>query len=208
MKESNSTIPKPIALAVAPRKLTMKQRLFVLEYLIDLNATKAAERAGYSKRTAQEQGSRLLSNAMVSAEIAAIQEKRFQRLGITADAVLQELAKIAFCNMFDYIAVTPTGEARVDLSRLTRDQAAAISEVTVEEFTERTGEGRDGFEKVKRIKFKLSDKRGALVDLGRHLKLFTEKVEVEGKLTAERQDMRQKLLLKLTPRLGVASWPM
>ncbi len=189
--------PRSIVKPRARRELTVKQRLFVREYLIDLNATKAAERAGYSASTARQQGARLLSNVDISAEIAAQQEQRFERLGITADAVLQELAKIAFSNMLDYITVTPTGAARVDLSKLTRDQAAAVGEITVEEFTERTGEGRDGFEKVKRIKFKLSDKRGALVDLGRHLKLFTERVEVEERLKVEVQDVKQKLLARL-----------
>lgn len=168
------------------KKLTPKQKMFVTEYLVDLNATKAAERAGYSAKTAQVQGSRLLSNAMVSAAIAEKQGKRFEKLEITAERVLGELALLGFANMMDYITVGENGAARVDLSKLTRDQAAAINEITVEEFTERTGEDGEGkpiFENVKRTKFKLSDKRGALVDLGRHLKLFTDKVEHSGKLS-------------------------
>jgi phage terminase small subunit len=167
------------------KKLTPKQKLFVTEYLIDLNATKAAERAGYSAKTAQVQGSRLLSNAMVSAAIAEKQGKRFEKLEITAERVLAELALIGFANMLDYISVGENGTARVDLSNLTREQAAAISEITVEEFTERTGEDGEGkpiFENVKRTKFKLTDKRGALVDLGRHLKLFTDKREISGQV--------------------------
>ncbi len=102
--------------------------------------------------------------------------------------------------MLDYIAVGDNGAARVDLSKLSREQAAAISEITVEEFTERTGEddkGKPTFENVRRTKFKLSDKRGALVDLGRHLKLFTDKVQVDGELQVEVQDVKQKLLAKL-----------
>lgn len=179
------------------RKLTTKQRLFVFEYLIDLNATKAAERAGYSRKTARSIGQENLTKPDILAEIAEQQSRRLQRLGITADAVLEEIAKIAFSNMLDYVSITPTGEARVDLSKLTREQAAAISEITVEEFMERTGEGDSGLEKVKRTKFKLADKRAALVDLGRHLKLFTEKVKVEGTLKLDIQDARQKLLVKI-----------
>lgn len=179
------------------RKLTTKQRLFVFEYLIDLNATKAAERAGYSRKTARSIGQENLTKPDILAEIAEQQSRRLQRLGITADAVLEEIAKIAFSNMLDYVSITPTGEARVDLSELTRDQAAAIGEITVE-YMERTGEGKDGLEKIKRVKFKLADKLGALVDLGRHLKLFTEKVEVEGALKVDMQDAKQKLLAKIT----------
>jgi phage terminase small subunit len=165
------------------KKLTNKQKTFVMEYLIDLNATKAAERAGYSKKTAQVQGSRLLTNVMVSAAISETQSKRFQKLGITAERVLDELALLGFANMMDYITVGTNGEAKVDLSRLTREQAAAIGEIAVEEFTERTGEdeaGKPTYENVKRTRFKLTDKRAALVDLGRHLKLFTDKVEYRG----------------------------
>lgn len=70
------------------KELTPKQRMFIAEYLVDMNATKAAERAGYSVRTAQEQGSRLLSNVMVAAEIQRRIGKREKKLGITQDYVL------------------------------------------------------------------------------------------------------------------------
>jgi hypothetical protein len=97
----------------------------------------------------------------------------------------------------------PQDAEQTDLSKLTRNQAAAIGEITVEEYTERTGSDADGkpiFENVKRTKFKLTDKRGALVDLGRHLKLFTDKVEVNEKLQVEVQDVKQKLRAKLAGR--------
>ena len=189
-------------------ELYTKQGLFVREYLIDLNATKAAERAGYSKRTAYSQGQRLLQHAAVRDEIQALMDKRATKLEITAERVLAELALIGFANMLDYIAVGENGAARVDLSKLTREQAAAINEITVEEFTERTGEDGDGkpiFENVRRTKFKLSDKRAALVDLGRHLKLFTDKVQLDGELRTEVQDVKQKLLAKLAGRAAASA---
>lgn len=68
--------------------LTPKQQCFVDEYLIDLNATQAAIRAGYSARTANEQGARLLANASVAAAIQAGQAERSERTQITADQVL------------------------------------------------------------------------------------------------------------------------
>jgi len=75
--------------------LTDKQLRFVEEYLIDLNATGAAIRAGYSKRTAQEQGSRLLSNVMVGKAVAAGRDARSERTGLSQDYVVTRLQKIA-----------------------------------------------------------------------------------------------------------------
>lgn len=158
-------------------KLNDKQKRFVEEFLIDLNATQAAERAGYSKSTARQQGSRLLSNADIADAVAMAQERRSKRTEIDADSVLKELAKIGFANMEDYIQVVD-GDAYVDLSGLTRDQAAAISEVTVEDFKD--GRGDDARD-VRRVKFKLSDKRAALVDIGKHLGMFVERRELTGK---------------------------
>ncbi len=76
-------------------KPTSRQARFVDEYLIDLNATQAAIRAGYSRKTAQEQGSRLLSNVMVAAAIEKAMAERSQRTEITQDQVLKDLARIA-----------------------------------------------------------------------------------------------------------------
>jgi len=78
------------------KKLTPRQRMFVQEYLVDLNATQAAARAGYSKKTARSQGQRLLTNADIAAAIAKAQAARAERLEITADRVTQEVALLAF----------------------------------------------------------------------------------------------------------------
>ncbi len=75
--------------------LTPKQRRFVEEYLVDLNATQAAIRARYSERTAQEQGSRLLSKAMVQVAVAKAMAERSRRTKITSDYVLAGLQEIA-----------------------------------------------------------------------------------------------------------------
>lgn len=80
--------------------LSEKQKRFVAEYLIDLNATQAAIRAGYSPKTAQEQGSRLLSNVMVAAAIAEGAKRRIRKAEITAQDVLEGL----------YIEATREGE--------------------------------------------------------------------------------------------------
>lgn len=163
--------------------LTAKQRRFVDEYLIDLNATQAAVRAGYSKKTAQEQGSRLLSNVMVAAEVEAAQARRSERTEITQDMVLRELAKIGFSDIRKVVRWGNTelrvadaeedgatevhhGLALISSEEIDDDTAAAISEIS---------EGREG------LKVKLHDKKGALVDIGRHLGMFKDRVEHTGK---------------------------
>jgi phage terminase small subunit len=144
--------------------LTAKQQAFVAEYLIDFNATQAAIRAGYSKKTAEVQGYENLRKPNIAEAIAAAQAARAERTQITADMVVQELAKIGFANMADYLS---TGaDPHIDLSTLTPDQAAAISEV----WTEEVG-GGDAPMILKR-KIKLHSKLDALDKLARHLGIY------------------------------------
>lgn len=157
--------------------LNAKQQRFVAEYLIDLNATQAAIRAGYSEKTAKQIGSRLLSHVDVTAAIASGQAKIAEKHGVTVERVVSELALIGFSNMQDYIRINSEGYPYTDFSALTREQAAAIGEVTVEDFKD--GSGKDARD-VRRVKFKLSDKRAALVDLGKHLGMFTENMRLAG----------------------------
>ena len=158
--------------------LTKRQEIFVAEYLTDLNATRSAISAGYSEKSAESQGAQQLRNPKVAAEIAKKSKKRLEKLDITAERVLNELALLGFANMLDYMSVDPvTGRADVDLSKLTREQAAAIQEITVDA----TGGGGDGERRlVLRNKFRLASKRESLELLGKHLKLFTERIEVSG----------------------------
>jgi len=158
--------------------LTAKQQRFVEEYLIDLNATQAAIRAGYSEKTAYSIGNENLSKPDIAKAIEAAQLERSKRTEITADRVLSELGKLGFSNMFDYMRIGPDGDPFTDFSAITRDQAAAIAEVTVEDFKDRRGEDARG---VRKIRFKLTDKRAALVDIGRHLGMFKDRFEHTGK---------------------------
>ena len=75
-------------------RLTTKQKRFCDEYLIDLNATQAAIRSGYSPNTANEQGARLLANVSVQETIAKAMAERSKRTGICQDRVIQELARM------------------------------------------------------------------------------------------------------------------
>lgn len=162
--------------------LNEKQQRFCDEYLIDLNATQAAIRAGYSEKTAQEQGSRLLSNVMVKSYVEERMKAREQRTEITQDAVLKELAKIGFSDIRKAVrwgaelqiideetgmTDVVNGVSLIASEEIDDATAAAISEIT------QTGNG---------IKVKLHDKRAALVDMGKHLGMFKDKVELSGDL--------------------------
>jgi phage terminase small subunit len=158
--------------------LTQRQKLFIGAYQANGgNATDAAKQAGYSAHTARSQGQRLLTHVDIAAEIERGCQKRLKAYEITADRVVAELATIGFANMADYMRVGPYGDPILDFSALTRDQAAALVEITVEDFKD--GRGKGG-RVVRRVKFKLADKRGALVDLGRHLGMFVGRPEHRG----------------------------
>ena len=150
---------------------------FCREYIKDLNGTRAAIAAGYAKKSAKVTASRLLTNANVQALLAKLAKQHADKLDLSAEKVLSELSSMGFCNMLDYIKTTEEGNAYVDLSNLTREQAAAIPEITVDEYME--GKGKHA-RKVKRTKLKLVDKIRSLELLGKHLKLFTERIEVGG----------------------------
>ncbi len=162
--------------------LTPKQQRFVQEYLVDLNATQAAIRAGYSAKTARSQGQRLLTNVDIEPAIAAAMKERSERTESTADEVVRELHLLAMVDMGTYLKFSEDGTSFVlDFSNLPEGATRCISEITQDVYTERTGTDDDGkpiFEAVKRTKFKLHDKRGSLDLLGRHFGLFPNRHHV------------------------------
>jgi phage terminase small subunit len=143
-------------------KLTDRQDRFCLEYIIDLNATQAAIRAGYAENSAMEQGHQLLQKTSVLERIKDLKESRSKRTQITADRVIRELAKIGFANIQDYIK---TGNEAKDFSKISRRHAAVISSIKVTEIA-----GAD-FSKTT-TEFKLHDKLSALEKIGRHLGIY------------------------------------
>ncbi|WP_066807156.1 terminase small subunit [Sphingomonas asaccharolytica] len=167
--------------------MTPKQQRFVQEYLIDLNATRAYRAAGYSgnDNVCGVEGHKLLNNPKVAAAIGAAQQRRSERTEITADRVLQELAKIGFADMrrllkwtgndpqMDESKSEETGDVQIsvanlvtlfDSGQLDDDTAAAISEIS---------QTKDGA-----LKVKLHDKQAALVAIGRHLGMFKDQLDV------------------------------
>lgn len=155
--------------------LTPKQKLFVDEYLIDLNATQAAIRAGYSPNNADKIGSELLGKTRVSDAISKAMAERSRRTGINQDRILMELAKIALVNPAN---VVDFDEATILDSALPED-LAAVASVKVKRFPTKEGEGIE-----REIKF--YDKTKALDLAGRHLGMFKDKLEVSGTLETER----------------------
>ena len=180
--------------------LTVRQAAFVREFLIDLNGKQAAIRAGYSPNGAGVQACRLFADANVAKAIAKAQTERAARTEITADRVLRELAKIGFANMGDYMRSSPSGDPYLDFSALTDDQTAALQEVTVDDYVEGRG---DDARTVKRVKFKLYDKRAALVEIGRHLGMFVERHEVTGKDGGPIQVLTDDQLATYLSRSGI-----
>lgn len=159
-------------------KLTKNQKIFCDEYLIDLNATrayKAAYKNVTKDETAAASSSRLLRNVKVKAYVDKRMKAREKRTEVTQDKVLKELAKIGFANTADYVKIVISeheGELihSVELEetdRLDKDKQAAIAGIK---------EGRNG------IEVKLNDKVKALELMGRHLGMFTDKVEVDGNI--------------------------
>jgi phage terminase small subunit len=163
---------------MAREGLTPKQQMFIKEYLVDLNATQAAIRAGYSAKTAEVTGCRLLSYAKIKEELQLAMDKRSAKLEITAERVLQEIAKLAFCDPRKFF----DDDGRIKpMSEIDDDTAAALA--GIETMHKVVGEESDGC--IVLTKIKMADKGQNLERLGRHLKLFTDKVEHSGKFTLE-----------------------
>jgi phage terminase small subunit len=159
-------------------QLTPRQARFVQEYLTDLNATAACVRAGYSAKTAYANSSQLLAKPQVRDAVEAAMAKRAERLEVKADDVLRELLRIARCDVGQ--AFRPDGTL-LPLHEMPEDVRRAISGFEVEELYEGADGEKFSLGKVKKVKF--WDKTRGLELLGKHLRLFTDKVEHSGSVT-------------------------
>lgn len=167
-------------------KLTVKQKIFVDEYLIDFNGTRAYKIAYPNVKndnTAGQLASRLLKNAKIGPYIEERMKDRQRRTEITQDRVLNELAKIAFADIKDYLEYrtektvvsedvdgTPIVDYKqiVDLMDSKDVDTSVVQEVSI---------SKDGT-----FKFKMYDKQKALADVGKHLGMFVDKVEHSGSM--------------------------
>lgn len=146
--------------------MNSKQQRFVEEYLIDLNATQAAIRAGYSVKTANVIGSENLAKPEISNAISRAMAERSRRTGISQDRVVQELAKIAFVNITDIC--DPAGRIK-DTAK--EEDLAAIEGLRVKRSRSDTGSSEER-------EVKLCSKLKALELLGKHLGMWNDKVDL------------------------------
>lgn len=151
--------------------LNEKQATFVREYLIDLNATQAAIRAGFSKKSAARYAVELLNKTHIAEAIKRAMQERNQRVEISQDRILEELSRIAFGDLRDAVTWGPAGVNLKESADLTDEQAAAIAEVG-ETVTKDGGSTR----------IKRHDKVKALELLMRHKGMLNDKLNIGGEL--------------------------
>jgi len=171
-------------------ELTAKQRAFVREYLIDLNATQAAVRAGYSEDTAYAIGAENLRKPQIAEAISAAMELRAKRTDITADRVLKELAKIGFSDIRKAVKWqsslineedNPDGGDIAIIKTIVTNQVQLVSSEEIDDETA-AAVSEISQNSTGGLKIKLHDKRAALVDIGKHLGMFTDKVQLSGEV--------------------------
>jgi len=147
--------------------LTGKRGQFPPEYLKDLNATKAAIRSGFSKKTAYSAGHRLLKDVEIADEIQRLMDLRAENTKITQEMVVNELAKIGFSDVRKLVG--KDGEM-IPVDKWDDETAGAVSSLEVKS----AGDNHSVH------KLKLWDKQSALVNIGKHLGMFSDKVEIGG----------------------------
>jgi phage terminase small subunit len=134
-------------------KLNLKQARFVVEYLKDLNATQAAIRAGYSKKTAQEQSSRLLSNAMVAAAVTQATAKQLQKAELTIQGVLEAVRRVV---MGDIRRLFDGHGNHIPIHKLSSEDAALVA--SVEYITKSAKVGNGHTDRVYKLRIKNHEK--------------------------------------------------
>lgn len=154
--------------------MTKKQKRFCEEYLIDLNATQAAIRAGYSPDTAGAIGAENLTKPEIQRAVARDMAERSRRTGVNAERVVLELAKVAFVNVGNVIDAT---DATLKEDAVPED-LAAIQSIKVKDM------GDMGIER----EIRMADKLKALELLGRHLGMFNDKMRLDAKLDTGKLD--------------------
>lgn len=152
--------------------MTPKQKVFIDEYLIDFNATRAAIAAGYSKKAAKEIGCENLTKPNIQEAIQKAMKERSERTEITQDMVLKELAKLGFSNIKDYIE---TGSKDFvcfkNIDDIPEEAARAIEAIKLI----KNNQGGS-------LEFKLHSKTKGLEMIGRHLGMFPNKVDHGGEV--------------------------
>lgn len=166
-----------------PEPVKQRRTRFIKEYLLDHNATRAAIAAGYSEKTAKQQGSRLLTDADIRSQIEKQNSQINAKLDVTVERVTLELARLAFYDPGAYW--NKDGSAK-PFAELDEDARRAVAGFEMAELFSGTGEDRGLAGYVK--KFKLADKGANLERLGRHLQMFPTKVDFHGVMEIHKVD--------------------
>ena len=159
-------------------RFTPKQRLFIEAYLVSKNITKAAIAAGCKERSAHAVGWKWFNKADIRAEIESRLASTLDRYAVTSERIIRELAKIAFANIGDFIAVQGDGSLAVDIGTARREQMASLKSIEIDE---RTIDGAASG--VRKIKISMSDKRQALMDLAKIARMLpADRLEHSGSI--------------------------
>lgn len=156
--------------------MTPKQQRFVEEYLVDLNATQAAIRAGYSEKTARQIAEENLSKPDIAAAIKKETEALSERTHITQEQVLKEFARIGFADIRNLMEWDEESATFIPSSKLSDDIAATVSSVKTKKRTVYLKEGDP--ETTIEMEIRTYDKVQALTQIGRRLGMFTDKTDV------------------------------
>ena len=145
------------------RKLTDKQKRFCEEYVIDLNGSQAAIRAGYTEKSARVTAAKMLTNANIEGYISQLKQKHSESTDISAERVLKEYASLGFANAADFYE--PNGEAK-PINELTKEQSKAISKVV------RKVVKTDNGTEITTFSYQFHDKLKALENVAKHIGFF------------------------------------
>lgn len=169
-------------------KITPKQQAFVDEYLKDLNATQAAIRAGYSQKTANEQGARLLANVSVRSAIEKGKSERSERTKIDADYVLNRLVEIDQMDVIDILADDGSIKPVREWPKVWRQY---LSGMELSELFEGRGDQREMVGILKKIKW--PDKTRNLELLGKHVTIGAFKDKVEHDVSGDLKSVLERI---------------
>ncbi len=174
--------------------LTDRQERFCEEYLIDMNATRAAVAAGYEKKTAAQQASRLLTKVKVKEYIGKKQQAQLDKYAISQEKTLRAAARLAYSNIGDFLTINrEDGTVAIDFSRVGEDELAALDAVEVTELPAQTlviG-GEELEREVIKTKIKMKPSWPAIEALMKRLGLVKEQVEVNVTQRFDRADMSE-----------------
>lgn len=181
MQEFDAHDPKSIALSWKSHEWTADEVQFAAQVLQHGDVARAwasiyksAEGRRHDSVTCLMRGEEMLARPHIADYLRYVRQKMRDSMEVSRERILDEVASLAYSNMADFIVIQEDGTFYTDFSGLTREQLAAVQEVTIDTYTE--GRGEDAQE-VKRIKFKLTPKVGPLELLGKSQKLWTDVVE-------------------------------